>query len=324
MSGPVRCFLCGAFVSLVASVTAADERPIVGKYKCVGDAGNGNQYEGTVEIRAAKDTLRVAWDVNGAKSEGLAIRDGNLLSVAIRSDANSVAAGLAVYRIKEDGSLAGRWSYFGWEGRVLTETWTPEAMAPAGNRPMPSSTPPARDEQTPMQQEVAKLSGKWALEAEWREGKPVEGAKDRKAEIEFDAELNVTFERVDGQNVGLPYNFSVWPAQEPKGLNRWSVVDDEDSYLINGIYKIEDDVLTYAFIVTQIFGKQPTSFEPSEGWTVQVYRRVGDAPSPGAGRDAPAASPGVTDREETAAEPTGNATKTNPGAKTGAGGAKKQ
>lgn len=103
---------------------AAEE--LVGAYKCVGDAGAGKEYHGSVEIDKVGDCYRIKWTIGAQHYTGLAIRDRNTLSTAIRDEGNPKYMGLAVYRIEQGGKLVGRWTILGSGGALAKETLTPE------------------------------------------------------------------------------------------------------------------------------------------------------------------------------------------------------
>ena len=115
-----------AIITLLPAAGAAEEPDIVGAYKCVGDAGNGKQYEGKAKIAKDGDCYKVTWEIAAQRYTGLAIRDGDALSVAIHDDADDKYTGLIVYRLGKGGKLVGRWSTFGFKGMILTETLTPD------------------------------------------------------------------------------------------------------------------------------------------------------------------------------------------------------
>lgn len=98
---------------------------IAGAYDCVGDQGDGKQYQGKVRITKEGDTYAVTWTFGTTQYTGLGIRDGDTLAVAIRSPTNPMYTGLVVYRIDKARKMAGRWSAVGYQGKVLTETLTP-------------------------------------------------------------------------------------------------------------------------------------------------------------------------------------------------------
>ena len=82
----------------------------------------------TATSKSARKGIAIGfkWTLNNRQYVGLAIREGDTLSAAIRADGNDKYTGLVVYRIEKGNKLVGRWSFFGFEGTVLTETLTPK------------------------------------------------------------------------------------------------------------------------------------------------------------------------------------------------------
>lgn len=101
--------------------STAQEADITGIYTCVGENAHGNQYRGTVQITKVGDTYELKWTIAGRSHIGLAIREGNILSSCWLAGGSG---GIVVYRIEKGLKLVGRWSEFGTNGRVLTETLT--------------------------------------------------------------------------------------------------------------------------------------------------------------------------------------------------------
>ena len=101
-----------------AEPEAAD---LVGAYLCVGDVGNGRQYHGRVEISKEGDCYWLKWTFPAQHHTGLALRDGDTLSAAIRDDDDDKYTGVAVYQVEGGGRLVG-----------------------AGRNPAPVARPPRR------------------------------------------------------------------------------------------------------------------------------------------------------------------------------------
>ena len=120
--------LCVVTASFGSAVPAAhaEGSDLAGAYKCLGDAGDGKQYEGKVEIAKLGDCYRVEWTIGAQRYHGIGMREGDVLSVAIRDDADDKYTGLIVYRIGKAGRLKGRWTTSGFKGETLTEMLTPD------------------------------------------------------------------------------------------------------------------------------------------------------------------------------------------------------
>lgn len=122
-----RFALSAAAAAVLASVSFAAELPdLSGSYKCVGDAGNGKQYQGAVEVAKEGNCYRLTWDFGKDKYTGVGIPEGNTLSVAIRQEGNDGYTGVVVYKVQNGGKLVGRWTTFGSKGGIAGETLTPE------------------------------------------------------------------------------------------------------------------------------------------------------------------------------------------------------
>lgn len=121
-------FALGAVAAVVlASVSfAADPPDLSGGYKCVGDAGGGKQYKGTVELTKEGDGYKVTWEIGKDKYTGTGLLEGNVLSVVYRQDGSDTFLGLAVYKVEKSGKLIGRWTTVDAKGKTLNETLTPD------------------------------------------------------------------------------------------------------------------------------------------------------------------------------------------------------
>ena len=108
------------------SAVAPHDSDLSGVYECVGGAGASMEYHGQIDISKEGYCYRVKWTVGIQHSSGIAIRDGDTLSVAIHDDDKDEPAGIAVYRVESDGKLVGRWSYFGYDGATVVETLVPK------------------------------------------------------------------------------------------------------------------------------------------------------------------------------------------------------
>jgi hypothetical protein len=116
-----------AALLVLSSSARADDKPpsIVGTYACVGENPGGKEYKGKVEITKKDAVYVLAWTLDaGDTYEGVGTVNGNILSVAWKSDN---AAGLVVYKIEkaDKGSkLIGKWTGVPSDGKLFNETLT--------------------------------------------------------------------------------------------------------------------------------------------------------------------------------------------------------
>ena len=112
--------LLGALTS-PAAAQLRDTLP--GLYACQGTNPDGSAYEGRVEIAARKGVYNLKWKVGETAYVGVALREGDVLSVAwgMPGDEETVI-GVVAYRIEKGGTLVGRWTVLGSDLSVMKET----------------------------------------------------------------------------------------------------------------------------------------------------------------------------------------------------------
>jgi hypothetical protein len=96
----------------IAPVAPAD---IAGKYNIVGSNPDGGSYKGTLEIIPHGDVYQFRWDA-GTQYDGVGVANGNVVAVAFANGANGKGCGVVDYEIAGDGTLDGRWGYWGVDG----------------------------------------------------------------------------------------------------------------------------------------------------------------------------------------------------------------
>jgi hypothetical protein len=99
------------------STTSAPIAPadIAGKYNIVGSNPDGGSYKGTLEIIPHGDVYQFRWDA-GTQYDGVGVANGNVVAVAFANGANGKGCGVVDYEIAGDGTLDGRWGYWGVDG----------------------------------------------------------------------------------------------------------------------------------------------------------------------------------------------------------------
>lgn len=144
-SGLVR--MCGVAVVCLVSLASAEARSadIEGTYDCLGDAGNGQQYKGTVEIKALGDAYAVRWTLDSGQEYGaIGLLDDDVLAVSFFTP-DGGDYGVVLYRLGSKGKLSGNWTSVGLKGAVLTETLTPKSSSRAAPREPDPDAPSPRN-----------------------------------------------------------------------------------------------------------------------------------------------------------------------------------
>ena len=100
----------GSSTSSSKSTTAPPN--IAGKYNVTGTNPNGSAYKGTLEVIPHGDVFQFRWSA-GNQSDGVGVVNGDVVAVAFASGANGKGCGVVDYTINGDGSLDGKWGYWG-------------------------------------------------------------------------------------------------------------------------------------------------------------------------------------------------------------------
>lgn len=108
------------FAGASAAVPQGHEKPaairkaaeVNGAYAVSGTNPDGGQYSGTLEIIPRGSVYQFRWNA-GAQYDGIGIRNGKIIAVAFASGSDGTGCGVVDYTIMNDGSLDGRWGYWG-------------------------------------------------------------------------------------------------------------------------------------------------------------------------------------------------------------------
>jgi hypothetical protein len=98
--------------SNAASVPAPPPPNISGKYNIVGTNPSGTIYRGQLEVIKHGDVYQFRWNA-GNQYDGVGVQNGKVVAVAFASGANGKGCGVVDYDIASDGSLDGKWGYWG-------------------------------------------------------------------------------------------------------------------------------------------------------------------------------------------------------------------
>ena len=93
----------------LADVPPAD---IAGDYAVTGSNENGSPYKGTLTVIKHGDVYQFRWNT-GKDYDGVGVPNGNVIAVAFTSGANGKGCGVVSYQLLDDGTLDGKWGYWG-------------------------------------------------------------------------------------------------------------------------------------------------------------------------------------------------------------------
>jgi len=96
------------------SSTSAPAVPanIAGAYNITGTNPTGAPYKGTLEVIAHGDVFQFRWNA-GSQYDGVGVKNGGVVAVAFAAGANGQGCGVVDYVIQGDGTLDGKWGYWG-------------------------------------------------------------------------------------------------------------------------------------------------------------------------------------------------------------------
>ena len=90
--------------------TAAPD--IAGSYNVNGTNPEGGQYKGVLEVIKHGDVYQFRWNA-GSQYDGVGVQNGKVIAVAFANGSDGKGCGVVDYDIANDGSLNGKWGYWG-------------------------------------------------------------------------------------------------------------------------------------------------------------------------------------------------------------------
>jgi hypothetical protein len=100
---------------------------IAGKYNVAGSNPGGGNYKGTLEIIRQGDVYQFRWNA-GTQYDGVGVANGNVVAVSFANGPNGKGCGVIDYEIAADGTLDGKWGYWG-----MNEAGTEKATRTGGS-----------------------------------------------------------------------------------------------------------------------------------------------------------------------------------------------
>ena len=95
-----------------ARTTSAPAPDIAGKYNVTGTNPEGGGYKGTLEVITRGDVYQFRWNA-GTQYDGIGVQNGSIIAVAFANGSDGKGCGVVDYDIANDGSLSGKWGYWG-------------------------------------------------------------------------------------------------------------------------------------------------------------------------------------------------------------------
>jgi len=95
-----------------AKTTSAPAPDIAGKYNITGANPEGGAYKGTLEVITRGDVYQFRWNA-GTQYDGVGVQNGSIVAVAYANGSDGKGCGVIDYDIASDGSLSGKWGYWG-------------------------------------------------------------------------------------------------------------------------------------------------------------------------------------------------------------------
>ena len=107
--------------------TAASPPNIAGNYNVAGENPDGARYKGKLEVIARGNVYQFRWNA-GTQYNGVGVANANVVAVAFANGSDGKGCGVIDYNIQDDGSLDGKWGYWG-----VNEAGTEKATRTSGS-----------------------------------------------------------------------------------------------------------------------------------------------------------------------------------------------
>jgi hypothetical protein len=98
--------------SASSNAAPAAKIDIASKYKITGTNPDGAPYKGTLEVITRGDVYQFRWNA-GSVYDGVGVQNGNVIAVAYTTGTDGKGCGVVDYDIQGDGTLDGKWGYWG-------------------------------------------------------------------------------------------------------------------------------------------------------------------------------------------------------------------
>jgi hypothetical protein len=107
--------------------TPASPPNIAGNYDVVGENPDGARYKGNLEVIARGNVYQFRWNA-GTQYDGVGVANASVVAVAFANGSDGKGCGVIDYNIQDDGSLDGKWGYWG-----VNEAGTEKATRTSGS-----------------------------------------------------------------------------------------------------------------------------------------------------------------------------------------------
>ena len=130
-------------LSINAAVLQSHDAPpanLGGRYNVVGTNPGGSEYRGTLTVTPRGGVYQFRWDA-GAQYEGVGVRNGKMIAVAFANGNDGSGCGVVDYSVEPDGTLQGKWGYWGTTGSGTERAKRVSGNGLAGNYAAAGSNP---------------------------------------------------------------------------------------------------------------------------------------------------------------------------------------
>ena len=86
-----------------------------GRYNVIGTNPDGSEYRGTLNVTPRGGVYQFRWEAGG-QYEGVGVRNGKMVAVAYTTGNDGSGCGVVDYTLEPDGTLQGKWGYWGRTG----------------------------------------------------------------------------------------------------------------------------------------------------------------------------------------------------------------